>query len=132
MPNIGWPELLIVGVVFAIIAGTIAARSGSNLWPWGRLAESAAGVLGRASAANTSPAISAAVPLQRRKGVRVGVEGDRDGGGAQALGDNLGMHAGVQRQGGVCATVVLTGSGGEEDPGRAFTQRRKEGEGCLK
>ena len=39
--------------------------------------------------------------LHRRDGVRVGVEGDRDRGMPEALGDDLGVDARLQREGGV-------------------------------
>ena len=39
--------------------------------------------------------------LQRRDGMRVGIEGDRDIGVAEPLGDDLGVDAGLQGQGGV-------------------------------
>lgn len=43
--------------------------------------------------------------------MRVGVERDRDGGVSEALGDDLGVDAGVQRESGVRAPEVV-----EPDP----------------
>jgi hypothetical protein len=34
MPNIGWPELLIIAVLFALIVSTIGARAGGRRWVW--------------------------------------------------------------------------------------------------
>jgi hypothetical protein len=45
--------------------------------------------------------------LHRRDGVRVGVEGDRDGGVPEALGDDLGVDAGLECQGGVGVAQVV-------------------------
>ena len=45
--------------------------------------------------------------LQRRDGVRVGVERDGDGRVSEALGDDLGVDAGAQRQGGMRVTQVV-------------------------
>ena len=45
--------------------------------------------------------------LHRRDRMRIGVERDRDGGVSEALGDDLRMDAGLQRQGGMCVPEVV-------------------------
>ena len=45
--------------------------------------------------------------LHRGDGVRVGIERDRDGGVAETLTDHLGVHAGLQGQGGMGVAQVV-------------------------
>ncbi len=51
--------------------------------------------------------------LHRRDGVRVGVQRDRDGGMAEALGDDFGVDAGPQGQGGVSVSQVVRADRGQ-------------------
>lgn len=34
MPNIGWPELMIIAAVFAVIVSMIGVRAGGRRWVW--------------------------------------------------------------------------------------------------
>ena len=77
----------------------VSNADGRRTQPWSPPVRSS---LRTYSLANTSPAIfAAASSCIAGNGVRVGVERDRDGGVPKALGDDLGVNAGLQGQGGV-------------------------------
>ena len=82
-------------------------------------------------AANTRSAIlRCGLLLHRWDCVRVGVEGDRDGGVTQSFGDHLGVDTGAQRQGGVRVTQVVQTDGRQCRLLTACRKKRLTASGC--